>query len=391
MERRVPRPWWFRLVGWVIALALLATLAVLIVDRGSYGATEHTVARTAAPALDGEPAASVVPQGSYPEGSYLAGPVIANITEHGVVALDPDTGQTLWQYLRSDTTVCAHRTNAQHVTLVYASGDRCDEAVSLKPADGTRQWQRTLEAVHPNRIVWDEGVLISIDPSKVIVFEDGQGFERFTLDNSKTDHIAGEHTSCENLDAAGSSMVATLQRCRASTTEPWLYQVVVNEASDGQPRETGRSYLTRLTEPTVEGVSPNGTAILRDADGVVYSLTLGASEPQPIAGIATTAPDQPLDVVASRGTILVSAGSTTYSLNPSRTAVSWSTPIVALPYAFDIWIYVPTASGIEVRSAVDGQLARTIVWSASTTPPAEIVVSGPLIGVRDAAGLQVYA
>lgn len=317
--------------------------------------------------------------------------MIAQITDHGVVASEVSSGSELWRYTRSDTTVCAHRVNAQHVTLIYASGDRCDEAISLDPSSGTRQWQRTIEATQANEIVWGDASFISVDSAKAIYFSDSQGFERFTLDNSRTDHIEGEHTSCENLDAAGSPMVATLQRCRADSNEAWIYQVVVNEASDGDPRETGRSYLTGLSDPVIEGVSPDGTTILRDAGGVLYSLPLGAVDPLPISGMPVVDTDEPVHVAALRGLIVVSSQTTAYALSASRADVEWSSEIVAAPYGMDLQLYVPTATGIQERDAVNGQLLRTIGWDASTVAPANIVLSGPLVGLRDVNGLRVYS
>lgn len=390
-ERRTPRPWWFRLGGWALALVMVVVLTMLVVDNGTYGATEHTVADTPASPLTGEPAPTLTQQASDGVDSYLAGPVVATISEHGAVAKDVSTGEELWHYARSDTTVCAHRTNAQHVTLIYASGDRCDEAVSFDPATGQRQWQRTIEAVHPNQIIWADSSFISLDPAKTILFEDGQGFERFTLDNSKTDHIEGEHTTCENMDAAGSPRVATLQRCRATADEQWVYQIVVNEASDGDPREAGRSYLTGLVNPAIEGVAPDGTTILRDANGILYTLPLGATDPLPISGIPAVSDGQAVNVLAMRGTIVISTESTAYALDRSSTGVIWVTDVIAAPYGLGNKFYVPTEIGIDERDAITGQLVRTIGWDAPIVAPAEIIVSGPLVGLRDAVGLRVYS
>lgn len=388
---RSPRPWWFRLGGWVVALVLVALTVLVVIDRGSYGATEHSVAAVPAAPLTGEPAATVTLQSEHDAQSYLAGPVVAQVTEHGVVARAVGSDEELWRYVRTDTEVCAHRVNAQHITLIYAAGDRCAEAVSLSPGTGARQWQRTIEAVQPNEIVWGDGSFISLDPAKTIYYEDTQGFERFTLDNSRTDHIEGEHTSCENLDAAGSPLVATLQRCRAQPTDPWVLQVVLNEASDGEPRETGRSYLGAMVDPSIDGVAPDGTTVLRDAAGVVHVLPPGASEPVPLAGMPAVAPDQPLHVVAPRGAIVLSTASTAHELDPSRTSVASVTDIVAAPYGVGPRLYLPNASGVEERDTVNARTIRTIGWQAGTVAPAELVVHGPLIAVRDAAGLRVYS
>ncbi|WP_134322626.1 PQQ-binding-like beta-propeller repeat protein [Cumulibacter soli] len=389
--RSTPRPWSFRLGGWVLVLVVGCALALVALRSGTYSATQHTTASDPPATPTGEPAQVLSEQGTWDPDHYLAGPVIAQVTEHGVIATDLATGDELWRYQRSDTTVCAHRVNPQHVTLIFASGERCDEAVSFDPASGVRQWQRTIEATGPNQIVWDDGIFLSIDPAKTIVFEDGQGFERFTVDNSETDHIEGEHTSCENLDAAGSSTVGTLQRCRANDTEPWLYQVVLDQASDGEPSEVGRGYLSDISNPTIDGVTSDGTTFLRSDDGTLWVLPERQSEAVPLDGMPSVDPNTPLEVVASRATVLLTTPETTYTLSADTTSIAHSQATIATPYVVDTTAYIPTTEGIELLDTASGAVQQTLSWEATTTGPADLVITGEYIGLRDADGLRVYA
>lgn len=385
------RPWAVRLGGWLLALGLLIVAAIVLVERGSYGATEHTIASSPPAELSGQPADTLAPESNHDTDSYVAGPVIASIGEHGVVAFERTTGEELWRYQRTDAPVCAHHVTAKRIILVYGAADRCNEAISLEPAGGVRQWQRTLEAVHPNEIVMADDMFLSVDPAKVIAYETNQGYERFTLDNSLTNHIAGEHTTCENLQAAGAPIVATIQRCRATETEPWLVQLVINAASEGKPRETGRSYLNELNDPQLVGVADEGTTFVRDAAGAVHVLLPGAGEVVPVNGLPALAPDEPLQLLAIRGTTVLSTLDVAYYLDAGRTNVTGTSDLVAAPYVDGTLLYIPTPTGIEVRDGFDGALQRTLSWPAQPSPPAEIVVSGPLIGLRDADGLQVFS
>lgn len=386
--RRTPWTWQLRLAGWLVVLGLLVATVLLAVRSGSYGATTHTTAAEPAPALPGEPAAAVQQVNRVDGTGVLAGSTVADIGEHGVVSRDAVTGEELWRYTRSDTTVCAQYADAIQVLLVYASGERCDEAISLDTATGARKWQRTIEAAGENRVVVGADGMLSIDPAKLISYETGQGFERFTIDNSTTDHIEGEHTSCENLDAAGSALVATLQRCRADEDAPWIHHVLISSPSDGNAREVGRSYLNGVTDPDLLGVTQDGTAIVRDAAGSVLLYPATAQNPTSISGLPPL--DGELTVIAGRGSIVISDATTAYLLDPSRTSVAAAIPVIAPPTQHGTALYIPTAAGIELRAADTGALSRTIAIEPAPSAPLAVTVSGQLVGVRDETGLSVY-
>ncbi|WP_153506572.1 outer membrane protein assembly factor BamB family protein [Cumulibacter manganitolerans] len=382
----MPRPWPVRLAGWALALTLLAVAALVVTGRGSFAATTHTVAKRPLADDPGEPADAVTEVHRFPAGSHLVGPAVVRIGSHGAIAYDPDTGDEVWRYLRADAAVCAQRAEGTQVVLLYRSGERCTEAIALDVRSGERRWQRTVEAAGQNTIVWNTGGFLSVDAAKMIVFEVNQGYERFTLDNSTTDHIEGEHTSCENTAASGATDVVTLQRCRATDDEPWVAQLVVNAASDGDPREVGRSYLTGIAGPELIGSLEDGTAYVRDSAGAVHVYAAGAATPVTVAGL----PPVPADVrlLGARGGSMLTDGATVFRLDQSGAHVAWSATVVAPPSQRGNSLYLPTAGGIEVRAADTGQVTRTI---AAALPPhaAEVTVGGPRIGVLRDDGLVV--
>ena len=384
--RRTPRPWPVRLVGWLVALVLVGTAAAVIINRGSFGHTTHEVAATPLKDDHAALAASVTPVHDFPADSYLVGPAVVTINDSGAVGHDPDSGEQAWRYTRTDTSVCAHHTEGTLVVLVYASGDRCDEAIGIDVRSGNRRWQRTIEATGKNTIVWNQGGFLSVDAAKMIAYENNQGYERFTLDNSVTDNIEGEHTSCENLAATGAHNVVTLQRCRATGNDPWALQLVVTTASDGDSREVGRSYLTGIDDPQLIDSLENGTAYVRDSAGTVRVYTAGAQDPTTVLGLP--AMPEAVDVLSTRSGTVLSDGTTAFGLDNTGSHVAWSTPIVAAPTLLGNDLYLPTEGALQVRAADNGQPTRSI--AAPLAPgTTEVAVSGPRIGVRTDAGLVV--
>lgn len=384
---RQPKPWWVRLIVWIVVLAMLVTAVALTIQSSTYGATTHTTSSASPSAQPGEPAASVSQVAAYGPDAHLAGSVVAEIDGHGVIARDALTGDRRWQYTRSDSDICAQQTTSRHIVLLYKNGQTCSEAIALDPESGARKWQRTLEAAGDNRIVFNEAGFLSIDKQKMIVYESTQGYERFTLDNSRGQDVEGEQSTCENLDAAGQTMVATLQRCRSASDAPWVLHIVVNTPSDGKPREAGRSYLTGLDSPSLIGVTPDGTTFVRDSAGAVSTYAVGAQNPSSVAGLPALA--EGAQVLGERGTVVVSDGASAYGLDRSRSSVAWSEPLTAPPSQFGVTFYIPTASGIQLRRADNGELLRTVALPAPGASES-VTVSGQLVGVRGADGLTIY-
>lgn len=385
--RRTPRPWWFRLIGWLAALAVLAGAVGITLARGSYSATTHTLAQPPRPADQTPPAQSVSPIGSFDTSDQLAGPVVADLQPGGVIGRDPASGEEIWRYMREDSKTCAHHATADRIVLVYPTGDRCDQAISLSPGSGARQWQRTIEAHSANEIIWTDGGFISLDPRKMISYEINQGFERFTVDTTTGQTASVEMSQCEHLDAAGHASVVTLQRCRADADSPWQEQLIVNVESDGKPREVGRTFLSGDGELDLVDATQDGTAFLRATDGVILAVPPAAQTAVPIPGLPPMSEQTRL--IMTRGSVVLTDPQVTAGLGPDLASVAWSTPGVA-PASYSVTsLYVPTAAGIEVRAADDGALLRTIALPEPLPAGAELTVHGPLVAIRDEPSLTV--
>lgn len=382
-ERRAPRPWWLRLGAWLVALAVVAAAGWFVIARGSYDATTHTVA-DAPPRFDRTPPSGALSTiGSF-ENGYLAGPVVAEIDEHGVIAREPRTGAELWRYVREDAEVCAHEATDSRVVLVYATADRCDQAIALDSGSGARQWMRTLETGGSNQIRITADGILSIAPERVVDYELSQGYERFTLDAAPGETGGGQAT-CENVDAAGAGTLVVLQRCRSDEQSAWNEHLVVERASDGKPQEIGRSYLSGLDSPELVGATAEGDAFVRDVSGAVHYVPVGATETTAVSGLP---PVTEVSLVAGRGALLLVADGTAYALDATRTAVAWSVPVLAAPSAAEQSLLIPVPDGVETRDA-SGRTVGTVAFDLSALHPSAVRVSGSLIGVRSGRTLTV--
>lgn len=379
-----PRPWWFRLGAWVVALTVAIGTMLLVVRSGSYGATTHTLADEPVPAPDGHLEGSLTEVASYDGASALVGGVVVTIYESGATARTIEDGATAWTYQRSDLPVCAHTVTTSRVLLFYANGPVCNEVVSLEASNGARNWQRTIEADGPNEIIIGDGSFISVGPAKVIVYEQSQGYERFSLAPRVDAAIAS--TSCEYLDAAGSSNVAVLQRCANGDGEPDSYHVIVNSPSDGKPRETGRTPL-QLLDPQLIGALLDGTALV-SSQGVLYVVPVGALDPIPVDGVTL---DDTAAAATSIAGVAITSGGTGYVLGPDAQVVMWSGPVLAPPYIHRLEAAWLDGSGlIRIDPRTGAESMRAVISPPLSGPVDDVQIVGPYVAVRTGTLLTIY-
>ncbi|GAB3297088.1 hypothetical protein EK0264_15695 [Epidermidibacterium keratini] len=385
---RAPRPWWFRLGAWVIALGVVLSVVVAVASSSSYGTTEHTqrnqpltLPRTALPS-------SLTELETFPATAQLSGPVVLEVNDTGVDARRTTGGKVVWSYHRTDAPLCASSATGSRMILMYGDGTRCNEAVALELATGKRAWSRTIEAAGPNEIIWQEGTFLSVDEQKVILYEPTQGFERFTFNAVDTRFSEGQESTCQQLDAAGTILIGTLQRCRSSSGDPWSYQVVVNSVNDGKPLEMGRTVLT-LPDPQLLAVMPDGTSLLRSGE-TVYAAAVGTQSPIPVAGLAVA---DDVTVEATGAGALITTGGTAYALGAPYAQVSWSRPVLATPSLRGGIAYLLSEAGIETVDMRSGQTASTSALVGELPAGAELKVdvSGPVAGITGSDGLTIYA
>lgn len=384
---RVVRPWWFRLGAWLVALGVVLTVVVVVVSRSSYGTTEHTT-RSQPLSLPNSPPPPVLTEvATFPATAQLSGPVVVEVDEYGVNARRTGGGDVVWSYHRPGTAVCASNATGSRMILMYGDGTRCNEAVALELSTGKRAWSRTIEAAGPNEIVWQEGTFLSVDEQKVILYEPTQGYERFTFNAADTQFTDGQEPSCQQLDAAGTILIGTLQRCRSAASDPWTYQVVVNSVNDGKPLEMGRTVLS-LPDVELMAVMPDGTSLLRSGE-TLYAATVGSQSPIPVGGLSV---GEDTTVTATGAGALIGTGDTAYALQAPYTQVAWSRPVLATPSLRGGIAYLLTEAGVETLDMRSGQTASV---SALPAPPSgdelRVEVSGPVAAISSRDGLTTYA
>ncbi|WP_116452570.1 PQQ-binding-like beta-propeller repeat protein [Blastococcus litoris] len=364
------RVWVWTAAG--LALLLVATL----LWRGSDAAATESTTASPADVPTGTPAGAVsqawsADGGPLPEVVLAEGRVIVG-SEHGVRALDPVTGEEAWHYTRSNARMCGVTATDGVVVAVFATADRCDEAVALHASTGVRAWTRSLSLAGDAVLDSTRSIVLASNPTGVLTL-DPRG------NNVRWRYAAPE--SCRLVGAdVGSTGVVVLQRC----SDRDQVQVRLLDGFAGSP-----NWSRDLP------VAAGDVVRLLGADGVVTVLV--GDEVQTLAGPDGTelarlpVPADVTDVQQSTvGTVsLVRIGGTVTALDTASGERSWEAPATGLPVAAappkdparPPALVLPDADGFSFRDPATGaESARSAVGGLPGGGTASAI--GPVVLLR---------
>jgi len=360
---------------WTSATVALLLVAALLWRGSDAAATEST---TAPPAdvPPGTPAGAVseawsadggpVPEVVVSEGRVLVG------SEHGVRALDPATGEEAWHYSRSNARLCGLTATDGVAVAVFATADRCDEAVALHAGTGVRAWTRSLSLAGDAVLDSTASIVLAANPTGVVTL-DPRG------NNVRWRYAAPD--SCRLVAAdVGSTGVVVLQRC----SDDSRVQVRLLDGFAGSA-----NWSRDL--PVAEGDDVR----LLGADGAVTVLV--GDEVQTLAGpdgvelARQPVPEGVTEVEqATVGTVsLVRIGGTVFARDTASGAPLWEAPAIGLPVSTPAPkdpdrpapLVLPGADGFTFRDPVTGmESSRAAV--AGPPPGGTASVTGPVVVLR---------
>jgi hypothetical protein len=241
-----------RVIAWAAATVLLLVVATLLWRGSDAAATEST---TAPPAdvPSGAPAGSVSAawsaDGELPAGTVVQSGRVLVGSRHGVRALDPVTGREAWHYTRSNARMCGLTVTNGVAVAVFATADRCNEAVALNAGTGVRAWTRNVLLQGDATLNSTDRIVLASNPTGIVTLDP-------TGDNIRWRY--GTPAGCRLLGtAAGSSGVAVLQRCRGAE----VAQLRLFDGFNGSPHWTRDVPLT-AAEPRLLGAGPLTTLLV---------------------------------------------------------------------------------------------------------------------------------
>jgi outer membrane protein assembly factor BamB len=261
MPRLVRPP--LRVILWAAATVVLLLVATLLWAGSDAAATESTTAPPA-DAPSGTPASAVSAtwsvQADLPVGTVVqAGRVLVGTT-HGVRALDPLTGAEAWHYTRSNARLCGLTATDGVAVAVFATADRCDEAVALDAGTGVRSWTRSILLRRDAALTSTDRIVLASSPTGVVTLDP-------TGDNIRWRKSAP--AGCRFLGSAvGSAGVAVLQRCSDTT----LASIRLFDGINGEPRWSRDIALSGAGEPRLLGAGALTTLLV---DGEVIAFASG--------------------------------------------------------------------------------------------------------------------
>lgn len=370
MPRLVRPP--LRVIVWAAATVALLVVATLLWRGSDAAATEST---TAAPAAvpTGTPAGSVAPSwsasGTPATGDAVEGGRVLVGSRHGVRALDPLTGREAWHYTRSNARMCGLTATDGVAVAVFATADRCDEAVALRADTGVRAWTRSLALRSDARLISTDRIVVAISPTGFVTLDP-------TGDNIRWRYSAP--SGCRLLQTeAGSAGVAVLQSC--------------GDAPIGQLRLfdgfSGAAHWTRDVpmsgHPRLLGAEALPTLLV---DGEVQALS--SADGTALAHLPAS-PGADVQVGAVGALTLVRIGGQVTALGaPSGVAV-WGAPAVGLPATVGVPeaghraqpVVVPADDAFVRRDPATGaELGRSAAPAGAAG--AAVTGVGPVVVVR---------
>jgi outer membrane protein assembly factor BamB len=318
-----------RVLVWTAATVALLLVATLL-WRGSDAAATQSTTASPAGVPPGPPAAVVSEEWSteatLPEGTVVqAGRVLVG-TAHGVRALDPATGEEAWHYTRSNARMCGLTATNGVAVAVFATADRCDEAVALNAGTGVRAWTRSVRFGGDVTISSTDRIVLAANPTGIVTLDP-------TGDNIRWREAPP--AGCRFLDAvAGSSGVAVLQRCAGAT----LGQVRLFDGFNGDAHWSRDIPLTEDSELRLLGAGSLPTVLV---DGEVQALS--AEDGAVLTRLPLTGDAADVQAGTAGDLTLVRVDDTLVALQPATGATVWTTPALGLPGP-------PVPDGKETRS-----------------------------------------
>jgi len=248
-----------RVLVWAAATLALIVVATLLWRGSDAAATEST---TAAPAdvPTGTPAGAVSQAwsaaGKLPAGTVVDGARVLVGSRHGVRALDPVTGKEAWHYTRSNARMCGLTVTNGVAVAVFATEDRCDEAVALHTDTGVRAWTRSVRLRGDATLISTDRIVVATSPTGLVTLDP-------TGDNIRWRYAAP--SGCRLLQTTvGSAGVAVLQSCRQAR----IAQVRLFDGFSGTPHWTHD--VPVAAKPRLLGADALPTLM---ADGAVQALS----------------------------------------------------------------------------------------------------------------------
>ena len=362
-----------RVWAWTAATVALLLIAALLWRGSDAAATESTTAPTAG-VPEGTPAGAVseawsADGGPLPETVVQDGRVLVG-SAHGVRALDPVTGKEAWHYTRANARMCDVTVTDGVAVAVFATQNRCDEAVALDAGTGVRAWTRSLNLAGDAVLDSTPAIVLASNPTGLLALDP-------TGSNVRWRFAAPE--GCRLLAAdAGSTGVAVLQRCGTANLQVRLLDGFAGTAhwSRDLPAVAGADVRLLGADVAVTVLVGDEVQTLSGPDGTVLARL-------PVPAGTTDIGQETFGSVS-----LVRIDGTVAAVDASTGAALWAAPAIGLPAPSGtvgaeaaVTLVLPDAQGFSSRDPVTG--AEIDRFAAPGVPAGGIAsVLGPVVVLR---------
>jgi outer membrane protein assembly factor BamB len=290
---------------------------------------------------------------------------------HGIRALDPLTGEEAWHYTRANARMCGLTVTDGVAVAVFATADRCDEAVALDAGTGVRRWTRSLSLAGDAVLDSTAAIVLASNPTGLVTLDP-------TGNNVRWRYAAPD--GCRVLAAdAGSTGIAVLQSCSGTTD----LQVRLLDGFAGTAHWTRSLPVAEGTDVRLLGADDAVTVLVGDE-----VQTLAGTDGSLLSALRVTAGAE-VEQTTVGSVSLVRVDGTVSAIDALSGTALWESPATGLPAASGAvedpeapaLLVLPDADGFSVRDPATGaELDRFAVTDLPDNGAASVI--GPVAVLR---------
>ncbi|APT84210.1 hypothetical protein CAQU_02995 [Corynebacterium aquilae DSM 44791] len=382
-------------------VGLVAAVAVVVAGvaiSAPVGRVDHTTAQPfeVSDTSPEQVPARLAPVGSFADVSdaFTPKPLVVDgmlivPQEHGVLGVDPETGETKWVYEREDVRLCSVSTSFSAVQAVFRGPAGCGEVTSLSAQTG--QYKATRSAHNADEVapVISNDQVGTVSPRWVELWRsDLVRTMAYGTDEAPQEPDMQPHPNCEITAAlARQSNVAVSERC---PEDPQTSHVRVMKAV---PEDARKPELTVEIDLKGQGhvvaISATHTAVyLNEPAPRLYSFDEDGElvadrevEPAPNGGEVDGLPVRYQYIADLPHHMSWFDGARLYLFEPSELQVTAVfEDAIGTGAAFGDKLLYPTREGIAVADWSTGEVERTIpVDRGAVSGPVSLAVVGSIV------------
>ncbi|UQX89710.1 PQQ-binding-like beta-propeller repeat protein [Jatrophihabitans telluris] len=307
--------------------------------------------------------------------------VVVTWSGHTVQGVDVSTGKVRWSYRKADEVLCSVVQQDGSTIALYRRDGNCDQVTGITTATGAPKWWRTLTDNGPLALSSTANVVLAVSATTVHDFDNFGGVDRWLFtapDGCQVDRALG-----------GSKGVLISYHC-GSQHHLTMHDLTTNKDKQNFDVPVNEDYVP-VAAGTVLAVASQSSGEVRTVNGADGKLaaTLSLGSPDRVKAALSGLPRSQTTVEATSAdntAVEIVRLDQAYAIG-AQAAVAWTAKTSGWPSIVNDTVALPVKGSIELRSATDGGVRRSVSLAPSPAQADQpvfaagsgLVVAGPTV------------